>query len=482
MRFIKSHWRDIAILVLIINLVVGTAIPALADVIKIQPVPALDDLTDVNAPSPDDEDVLAWNDTSNEWVSMEMASGLWEQDGGDTELITPDDIDFQGYQAIAMACQNGDTFPTPTDGMWFRHQITGRDILYQYDGTTSEWYPIMSFGDITIYVDADGTDDLDHGTSQDTDAFDTVQYAIDCIPSLYDGDVYVYLSADDFDETVYIRNKHALSDPNSIYIYGTLSQLELVSSSIVYAGSGCSQGVVQDNEFDGSSVFKLIYFMTDEEYRVIQSWLGITYFVVGTCPSSTTQSTRTLGWGTTINEVYIEYSDSVYLYDIEFDNDFYGLYVRYRSDVSVYRCNFAGSDRGAACQDSSRLHMDTCVMPSIDDYGVVCQYSVQVFINRTYIEIDEASGYGIYAYYETFARAAYGTYLYGNNLASTCGIISARGSYVNRYNNSAYGYLQIDDFATGCRATEWTGITGANTCFTSCTTKESADASSYAGS
>ena len=51
-------------------------------------------------------------------------------------------IEFANYKAIAMVCDNGATLPSAgiTAGQWFLHTPTGRNILYQYDG--SNWISI----------------------------------------------------------------------------------------------------------------------------------------------------------------------------------------------------------------------------------------------------------------------------------------------------------------------------------------------------
>ena len=41
---------------------------------------ALDDLTDVNAPAPDDNDVLTWDDGAGEWISAAPAGGAGVSD------------------------------------------------------------------------------------------------------------------------------------------------------------------------------------------------------------------------------------------------------------------------------------------------------------------------------------------------------------------------------------------------------------------
>jgi len=67
--FIKKQWRNIALVLLLINLIAGAALPAVADTIRIQAPPALSDLTNVNATAPSDSDVLTWNDALGQWIN-----------------------------------------------------------------------------------------------------------------------------------------------------------------------------------------------------------------------------------------------------------------------------------------------------------------------------------------------------------------------------------------------------------------------------
>lgn len=65
----KRNWRSYVIMGLIICLTGSlTMLPASADMV-IQPLPSLDDITDVNAPSPDDGDALIWDDASGYWIA-----------------------------------------------------------------------------------------------------------------------------------------------------------------------------------------------------------------------------------------------------------------------------------------------------------------------------------------------------------------------------------------------------------------------------
>ena len=73
-NFAKDKWRNLVIIGLLVVLLGTFAIPATADVIKIRPVPALDDLTDVNATSPNNNDVLTWDTGLSEWINAAQAA------------------------------------------------------------------------------------------------------------------------------------------------------------------------------------------------------------------------------------------------------------------------------------------------------------------------------------------------------------------------------------------------------------------------
>jgi hypothetical protein len=84
----------------------------------------IDDLTDVNAPTPADADVLTWDDANSEWVAAAAAAGGDLDDLGDVNA------------------------PTPTDG----------DVL-TWDSTPGEWISaapsVGAFTDTVVYKSAD---------------------------------------------------------------------------------------------------------------------------------------------------------------------------------------------------------------------------------------------------------------------------------------------------------------------------------------
>jgi hypothetical protein len=147
-----------------------------------------------------------------------------------------EDLDFAKFKAVSLACDNGVTVPSaPVVGQWFIHTPAGRSILMQYNGTS--WSSIMSFGTMTLYVDkTDGTDDISYGTGVDTNAFKTVQYAIDLIPPVFSGNVIVYITNESYSETVTIQGKNA-AGAYTITLQGTRTIIESLA-----CGAGCLQG------------------------------------------------------------------------------------------------------------------------------------------------------------------------------------------------------------------------------------------------
>ena len=182
------------------------------------------------------------------------------------------DLDFAKYKAIAMVCDNGATVPaTPTTGQWFLHTPTGRNILMIYDG--SNWIPIISLGNMTVYVDAiNGVDAIDNGGTVDGGAdtpFATIQYAVNRIPGLFGGYVYIYASAGTYAETVSIGGK-VPTGSFYIVISGTLVEVSSgTSSANGVIGTAAQQPIVTDAGNMGSAGGYLCYLAADANYRVI---------------------------------------------------------------------------------------------------------------------------------------------------------------------------------------------------------------------
>lgn len=333
-QFVRIRWRNVAIVLLLILFVMGTAMPALAEVVRVQPVPGLDNLSDVDAGTPSDDDVLSWDTGSSKWINRAIIEGLWEIDGTETQLITADeldmrslkiinvadptldqdaatkkyvddnivtdhgslggladddhtqyllvdgtraltgDLDFAKYKAIALVCDSGATIPaSPTAGQWFLHTPTGRTILYQYDGST--WGSIISVGSLTVYVDStDGTDDLDHGTAVDADAFATIQYAIDCIPGAVGGNVIVSINDETYTEDIVIGGKVPTGD----YTITLQGATPTVLDSGLLVGSAVRASIITTSVHVWGSVTRASGTWTIDQRK--DKWLR---FTSGTC-------------------------------------------------------------------------------------------------------------------------------------------------------------------------------------------------------
>lgn len=72
----------------------------------------LDDLTDVNAPSPNDEDVLSWDETAGKWVPVPPGGGSFALDDlTDVNAPSPDDEDVLTWDETS-----GKWVPAPGGG------------------------------------------------------------------------------------------------------------------------------------------------------------------------------------------------------------------------------------------------------------------------------------------------------------------------------------------------------------------------------
>lgn len=157
------------------------------------------------------------------------------------------DLDFQGYKAIAMACDSGATLPAaPSEGLWFLHTPTGRNVLMQYVGGT--WNPIFGFGALTLYVDVSlGSDAADNGFGTGADAFQTFMYAYDSIPSSYSGSCTINLAAGTYAEQIsLVSPAHPVKYGGAISVNGELLTHDTGTVTSSVAGSGATRTSITD--------------------------------------------------------------------------------------------------------------------------------------------------------------------------------------------------------------------------------------------
>lgn len=198
--FLKRKWHDFVIALLLFTLIWGAPGSAIADTIRIQPPPALDDLTDVNATSPNDKDVLTWDAGLGEWINDATVAGhtidignlqndlsslnstisgnitvlkniaiVYVIDGGDSEIADgqkghldiPFDCTITGWTLLAD--QSGsividvwkDTYanfpPTVADNITGSEKPTLSSVQKNQDTNLTTWTTSVSAGDILAF-------------------------------------------------------------------------------------------------------------------------------------------------------------------------------------------------------------------------------------------------------------------------------------------------------------------------------------------
>lgn len=259
-----------------------------------------------------DEDIIRFDSAGAEVARL---------DG--TSLDMAVDVDFNTKKAIAMACDNGSTLPgSAVIGQWFRHTLTGRDVLMQYDG--SNWISMASFGSMTIYVDkTDGTDGANYGTGVDGNAFATIQYAIDTIPPSYGGNITININNESYAENVIIGGKKPTGAYN-ITIQGTLDQEAAATADSKTTGNASTQGTLTDTGAFGSYDNKLVYITAANEYRIIDSDTSNIITIVGNFTDSVNLGYIIYAWGTDVTSMTITSGmKSLIIQDIEITDYYY---------------------------------------------------------------------------------------------------------------------------------------------------------------
>lgn len=132
------------------------------------------------------------------------------------------------------------------------------------------------------------------------DAFSTLQGVIDSIPGTVNADITVKVCNGTFTEDATIQGK-GFSGNYSITLVGTLSLTATVTSAVVAAGSGSTPGTAtKAGAFNPSYANKLVYFVTDGIFRLVDSATADALTLCGTADSSTTQTVKVYDWQTTL--------------------------------------------------------------------------------------------------------------------------------------------------------------------------------------
>ncbi|GAG97591.1 unnamed protein product, partial [marine sediment metagenome] len=234
----------------------------------------------------------------------------------------------------------------PATYQLFLHTPTGRKVLMQYDG--SNWMPIISLGAFQVYVDAtDGTDSINQGGAVDSDAFATVQYAVNQVPPLYGGTVTISVNAETYNETVTIRGK-VPTGSYTLILEGTLVEDQSgTSSANGVKGTGAIQGNVTDLGNMAGHADKLIYLDSDGDYRIIDT-VGANWAAIASTFTSQPLSGENYiiyDWGTEISKLLISPGqENVAIYDIHFYGSGNSITGSAYSNMTLYRCKTTNGD------------------------------------------------------------------------------------------------------------------------------------------
>lgn len=381
------------------------------------------------------------------------------------------DLNFAKFKAIAMACDNGATMPTsPVSGQWFLHSPTGRSILYQYNGA---WIPYISMGSMTVYVDnTDGTNDLNHGTGVDANAFKTVQYAVNCIPGLVGGNVTIYLNNETYSEVVQIQGKF-FTGSYYINIYGTFTELASATADSKTTGSAGTQGTLTDTGAFGSYDNKLVYITATGEYRVIDSDTADVITIAGCFADSTNLGYKIYDWGTTITSFTIIGQQNVRIMNIKTTSTV-SLYAY--SIISCYNCWLTAA---------TAINLVTSYMDIYQSYISASIYGISAaqsrcLIYNTKIYTTASGGYCIRNIDCGSVFISSGTILDASTTTGTIGIYTIADSSSRTTGYSSTGYNIIRNQATGINALQGGVVwSTANNQYSGNTANETAVAASY---
>jgi len=199
---------------------------------------------------------------------------------------------------------------SPATGQWFLHTPTGRKVLMMYNG--SSWTPIISLGNMTLYVDgASGTDNQNKGYGTGANAFATIQYAVNQIPGQYSGDVYINIASGTYSGFT-VQGKYPTGN-YYIYINGTLQTDytgTITSGTTGSAENYCTITVSGAGWTTNQWVGYLANW--NSQYSVIMSNTSDTLTVVGNSSVTPSGTLYIKSQATTLSSQALSYSDNVW--------------------------------------------------------------------------------------------------------------------------------------------------------------------------
>jgi len=328
------------------------------------------------------------------------------------------DINFNKFKAIAMACDNGATLPTsPSEGQWFLHTPTGRKVLLQF--TNGAWYPLYSFGAMTLYVDGtNGTNSANLGYGTGASAYKTISYAWTQLPSVFCGNITINVAAGTYAETLTCQGKTA-GGAYTITIYGTITTVYTGTISSATNGGTTTQGSITDS----------VGGFTVNEHRGRFLKFGSTYRPIDTNTVDTLYIPSTLGSTPTGTYEIVEpatiVSAIVTIQDVTFariKTNASGINITHSIGKAIFEncVLYPGAGYNCAYAISGELRINySSILPN-GGSGIVCRYSNNVF--------------------------AYGNVIYQRGAKANAGIVVTKGTAVLAVANT------VDNFADGIMA------------------------------
>jgi len=409
-------------------------------------------------------------------VTLEQA-----RTAGDT-LSGP--VDFAGYSAVRMVCDNGASFPaSPGQGQWFYH--TTANTLYQY--SDSAWIPIVSHGALDLYVDGvNGSDSAGQGYGLSSDATATVQYAIDLIPPVFSGDVTVTIAAGVYSETAIVLGKQPGGN-YSITIGGTFSEGSELTASAGVKGDQGTQGTITVSGAGWSSdehKLKWIKFEDDTvtsalqgDIRVVYANTSDTLTIVGTFDDqpASGDTFRICTQGTTINNISPGQGQKNVI--VERVKTTAGIGASAYTYQNINCCHiYHSTGLTIAPTTFAYLQSNTCVFENI---RISVSNRAQYFTYRDY-HYHGTSTAVLYAYMNSSITIRHGTVIDGNNNARN-GVQMGENSIFQPYSSNINGWNRIENCDIGLYV-----FTGAGTkqtddiLFSNNNTDKDVEASTYA--
>jgi hypothetical protein len=381
----------------------------------------------------------------------------------------------------------------PTEGMiWYQSMSGFRDLEWRYDG--SAWHPVRSYGGMSLYVNSStGTNSVNSGV------FSTIQYAIDCIPPVYGGNVTINIASGTYNEQLNIYGKNAAGN-YAIYIDGTLVEDEAATSDAdCVTGTGATRGEIRDDgAFAGNTYTNYLALANSTDYRLIVSHTDDALTTIGTwsnTPSSEGYSVH--HWGTKIdaqhagsNITISNCNGPIYLRNLWlYDPKTYGVDMASASTLYLYRNKLENTSSSSTTgyllypgMGSTVYAYDTVFIPTAKSgyYSIRTAGSSRTYLYRCLFR--EHSGVQVSALLNAFIYIMQGTSILNHaSTAQGTGVEATLGARVSFSQSESTGYNWVQYCTTGVSAaTGATVIDTANNYYNSTNTAdETAISASY---